>query len=167
MLTEGLQITKERRPRRPPLRRNGLAEDSVGMLVATKSVGLAIVAFDGRHLDVGDFEMSGWFKVGAQSYRHHCGARVAKRGRQWTATSITGSTFACHSTVLQAMAYLEEHDPAFWSYGDSAIEGANGNICCKLGFQDAAHMERKEGLFVCHLYGRTTFPVFLRPVFKK
>lgn len=114
-----------------------------------------------------DLEALGWFKVGAQSYRHYSGGRVAKRGRQWTATAVTGAAVGGHPTALQAMSYLEEYDSSFWSYGVCALGGANGVICCKLGFRDAAHRERREGWLVCYLNGGDSLPAFHRPIFEK
>lgn len=114
-----------------------------------------------------DFEIRGWTKVGAQSYQHHCGARIAKRGRLWSATSIAGTMFAGHLTALQAISCLEERDSYFWSYGAGDMMTAKGGVSCKLGFLDANHRKRREGAFACHLDGGYDIPAFLKSVFKK
>lgn len=114
-----------------------------------------------------DFEILGWIKVGPKSYRHHCGARVANRGRLWTATSITGATLAGHSTALQAMLYLQENDPSFWSYGHSATVGSTRGVWLTVGCLNADPRERREGAFVCYLDSGDSLPAFLKPVFKK
>lgn len=114
-----------------------------------------------------DPEIRGWFKVGAQTYRHHCGALVAKRGRLWNATSAGGATFGGYSTAIQAISSLEERDPCFWSYGDGALVCAPSGLWCKLGFLDTDRRERREGVFVCHLDGENSLAEYVRPVIRK
>jgi hypothetical protein len=119
-------------------------------------------------IDKSDFISAGWAKAEAQSYLHHCGARVAKQGRLWTATSIAGMTFAGYSTAIEAMSCLKELDSSFWSYGNAAIMGAaRSGVACTLGFLDQNREERREGALVCHLDGAKELPAFLKRVFKK
>ena len=110
-----------------------------------------------------DFETRGW-AMEKQSYWHYCGARVAKQGQLWTATSIAGATFPGYPTALEAMSYLEKHDPSFWSCGRAAIWGGAQGVLWTIGFLDAARQERA---YTFHLNGGDGLPEFLKPVFKK
>lgn len=115
-------------------------------------------------LELNDYDPRGWIKVGAQSYCHHCCARVTKRGRLWTATGVAGETFTGHLTASQAMSCVEERDPTFWSYGEEAICGFWGDVSFKLGYLDVVN---REEAFVFYVDGNDETPSFLNTVFRR
>jgi 5-methylcytosine-specific restriction endonuclease McrA len=114
--------------------------------------------------DSNEFERNGWAKVRPQSYKHPCGARVTKRGRLWTATSINGETFAGHLTALQAMRCLEDRDSSFWSYGEPILEGDYCGVWFNIG-----HLEQNEKVwtFVCSFAHANDFSGYLKRIFER
>jgi 5-methylcytosine-specific restriction endonuclease McrA len=120
---------------------------------------------------VDDYEIRGWFSVGAQSFRHHCGARVTRRGRLWTARDAAGTVVGSHLTALEAISCLEESDPSFWSYGHCSISGyLCDGVFFDLGFPDATRPNGEDGkdaAFVCRLADEAGSPDFFEAAFKK
>jgi len=114
-----------------------------------------------------EFVSHGWMKTGAQSYRHHCGARLVRRRQLWTAISIDGTVFPGHSTALHGMSYLKEHDSSFWTYGCFASGGGTHSFGSTTGYLDADHRGRGESAFICHVGNAKEIPTFLGPVFKR
>lgn len=114
------------------------------------------------HMD--DCESRGWIKVGAHTYRHHCGARVTKRGRLWTAHGVDGMTFTGQLTALQAMSCIEERDPFFWSCGKVAVMGNTGGVWFNQGYLAA---DRQDEVLVWYTGGDDAFPAFLVLVFER
>jgi 5-methylcytosine-specific restriction endonuclease McrA len=110
---------------------------------------------------VDNYEHRGWTIVGARSYQHHCGARVTKRGPLWAGASVLGIVFAGHATALDAMSWLEEHDPSFWSYGQCETYGNYGNVWFKWARLN------EDWVFVCHVSEDECVPAFAIPVFNR
>jgi len=111
-----------------------------------------------------ELETWGWTETGAQSYLHHCGARVTKRGTLWSARTVASASAGRHVTALQAAAYLQENDPWFWSYGKSASFGNCGGIFFAAGCLDG---RGKDNVFACHLSLHESFPKYLESTFGK
>ncbi len=112
--------------------------------------------------DVSDCETRGWMSTGARSYRHHCGARVTKRGRLWAAIGAAGISFDAHLTANDAMSCLECLDPSVWSSAVASI-GYHGGVWIKVGYPDAT---RQDEVFLSYLRDGEE-PPFLRPLFER
>lgn len=61
------------------------------------------------------------------------------------------------------MHWLENNDPAFWSYGEDAVCYWRDHLNVIQSFLDPLH---RDGAFVCYLDKGWGFPPFLAPVFK-
>jgi hypothetical protein len=104
-------------------------------------------------------------KIGAQSYRHHCGAKISKRGNGlWAAKTVGGAVTAGYETAEQACNWIENNDPAFWIYGSWASGGCIENIDFTSGFLDENCTDH---VAICFLSGRHEFPPHLKSTFKK
>lgn len=111
-----------------------------------------------------DLERPGWAKVGAYSYRHYCGAKIAKHGRSWGAKNAAGASVADHEAALQAALFVEENDQSFWTYGKRAYSGCYEGAWITTG---RLGKDGKSEVFVCFLRGDEDFPKFLNSVFKR
>jgi 5-methylcytosine-specific restriction endonuclease McrA len=112
-----------------------------------------------------DSAFRGWTKIGAQSYRHHCGAKVSKRGNgPWTAKTVDGAITNNYKTAEQACNWIENNDPTFWTYGTWAMDGCIEDIVFTSGFLDE---NRTDHVAVCFLSDRHDFPAHLISAFKK
>lgn len=87
-------------------------------------------------------ERAGWTRVANRTYVHHCGARVAQRGRLWVPTSVKGAELPGQVTALQSLKLIEKIDPAFWSYGRMASMGWSGDVWATTGRVEDMAKER-------------------------
>jgi hypothetical protein len=95
--------------------------------------------------------------LGPTQCRHYCGAKVLQQSRGWKAVSASGAAFGVHTTATAAMSSLEEHDPTFWSSGDSAMLGYYSGLWFRTGCVDGSEEDRA---FVCYWSVKTSFRYF-------
>ena len=114
--------------------------------------------------NVDDLEQCGWGKGNPQSYRHHCGAKVTKRGKLWTSTTVAGVSTSGHRTAPIAATYLQKNDRSFWTYGKLASFGVYDGISLAIGYLDK---QEKDQVFACYLVPNKNFPKYLEATFRK
>ena len=102
-----------------------------------------------------EFQSRGWDALSPTRYRHYCGARVLHRGKRWNAISVAGVALGGYSTPSAAMSYLENHDPAFWSCGDTVMLGNYSGLWFRTGRVDDSEDDRA---FVCYWSVKSEFP---------
>jgi hypothetical protein len=77
---------------------------------------------------------------------------------------VEGTTVVRHPTAFQAVSFLEQHDPSFWSYGELATVGWNDCLSLTVGHLGPGHQDE---VFVASIPNGDDFPEFLKSVFKK
>jgi hypothetical protein len=107
-------------------------------------------------------ESRGWIVLGPTRCRHYCGAIVLQQSRGWKAVNVSGTVFGVHTTAADAMSYLQEHDGAFWSCGDSVMLGNYSGLWFRTGRVDGSE---EDHTFVCYWSVKDEFPLFFEPVF--
>ena len=107
-----------------------------------------------------DVERLGWMKMGAQTYLHYCGARISKIGRHWIARTVDGNLFGNHSTVTEAVSFLEKQDPDFWSYGEEGTFAKVYGVWFNTGSEISGNL-----LFIAYADSELAFSQSLRKAF--
>jgi hypothetical protein len=107
---------------------------------------------------------SAWFKAGAQSYRHYCGATVERRGISWTATTKAGVSTPSQRTALDAVLALEKGFSSYWTLAQLESYGVEyGNVR-----HDIGPVEKDNHLvFTLSLSKGDAFPDFMMSILRK
>lgn len=77
---------------------------------------------------------AGWTKIGARTYRHQSGGRVACLRGKWQARTASTDSTTVHLSLEEATSHLEETDPLFWSCHDIGAWGRPEDISVSWGY---------------------------------
>jgi len=109
---------------------------------------------------------SAWIKEGAGTYRHYCGASIARDGRLWTAKTVAGTPIPGHTTALTAIISLRDLDRQFWTFGQYGPQ--MGTIDCgSVHHKTMPTVWGEDEVFVFCLSKGGQIPKFLKTIIDK
>jgi hypothetical protein len=107
----------------------------------------------------------GWDQIEPQAFKHPCGARISRCGKQsWTAVTVAGLSHGGYATAEDAEAWLLARDLRFWSYGNEISCGVIAGIAITSGYLNS---NEENHVVVCSLAESRTFPPQLSLIFKR
>lgn len=109
-----------------------------------------------------DSQHRGWTALGARTFAHYCGAKAIQRGNQsWDAVEVAGALSSGHKSAEQAMGWIEDHDPDYWTYGSWASGGEmSTGVFFNAGFLDSREEDNaddRDHVAVLYLFRKRKF----------